>query len=525
MSVVGLARTRGVVLLGVQGHVVDVEADVSQGVVGFTVVGLADKGVGEARDRARAALMNSGLPWPSMKITIGLSPAWLPKSGPALDLPVALAVLATQGVLPLRELADLVCVGELGLDGRLRPVRGALVAALAARDAGARRLIVPSGNLAEAQLVPDLEVVGFHTLSGLVAALCDEPLPDHELDVALTAMTRPSDQTSDRAAHAVPDLRDVRGQGPARTALELAAAGGHHVAMTGPPGVGKTMLAERLPGLLPELDEAAALEVTSVHSVAGTLAAGHLIRVPPFVAPHHTVTFAAMVGGGSAVPRIGQVSLAHHGVLFLDESPEFDARALEALRQPLESGWVTVSRAAFAVRYPASFQLVLAMNPCPCGRDDSGRTGAGRNCVCTSVQRRRYLARISGPLLDRVDVRVTLSQPTIAELADDVVEASDVVAGRVAAARERAARRFAGTPFRVNGDVPGPVLRRRFPLRGDAAGPVEQAVARGLLSARGADRVLRVAWTVADLAGHDQPTLTDVGTALALREPGAAWAA
>ncbi|HEY7858438.1 MAG TPA: YifB family Mg chelatase-like AAA ATPase [Candidatus Nanopelagicales bacterium] len=523
MSVVGLARTRGVVLLGVDGHVVEVEADVSQGVVGFTVVGLADKGVGEARDRARSALLNSGLHWPAMKITIGLSPAWLPKRGPTLDLPVALAVLATQGSLPREALAELVCVAELGLDGRLRAVRGALVAALAARAAGARRLIVPAANLAEAELVPGIDVAGFHTLAGLVAALCDEPLPDRELDAALTAAARPPSRVD--SGGAVADLSDVRGQLPARAALELAAAGGHHVAMTGAPGIGKTMLAERLPGLLPELDEQAALEVTSVHSVAGTLAAGELIRVPPFVAPHHTVTFAAMVGGGSAVPRIGQVSLAHHGVLFLDESPEFDARALEALRQPLESGWITVSRSAFVVRYPASFQLVLAMNPCPCGRDDTGRTGAGRHCICTSVQRRRYLARISGPLVDRVDVRVTLSRPTMAELADDVVEATAVVAGRVGLARERAAHRFVGTPFRVNGDVPGPVLRRRFPLHGDAAGPVEQAVARGLLSARGADRVLRVAWTVADLAGHDQPSLTDVGTALALREPGTAWAA
>lgn len=520
-SVVGLGRTRGVVLLGVDGHLVDVEAHVSQGQVRFAVVGLADKGVGEARDRARSALLTSGLPWPTLRITVGLSPAWLPKQGPTLDLPVALALAVSQGAIPAHAVEGVVFVGELGLDGRLRPVRGMLVAALTARAAGARSVVVPAANLREAELVPGLHVAGFHTLAGIAAALCEDPPPEVELLAADRCAAQPPPATP----AAPPDLRDVRGQVAARAALELAAAGGHHVAMTGPPGIGKTMLAERLPGLLPLLDEAAALEVTAVHSVAGTLAAGDLVRRPPFVAPHHTATFAAMVGGGSGVPRIGQVSLAHRGVLFLDEAPEFDARALDALRQPLESGAVEVSRSAFTVRYPARFQLVLAMNPCPCGRDDAGRPGAGARCVCTSVQRRRYLARLSGPLLDRIDVRVGLTRPTAADLAASDVEDTATVAARVLEARERAARRLAGTPYRVNGAVPGPVARRRFGLSGQAVRPVEEAMSRGLLSARGADRVLRVAWTVADLAGHDQPSLADVGLALACREPGSAWAA
>jgi magnesium chelatase family protein len=519
-AVVGLARTRGVVLLGVDGYVVEVEAHVYQGVPGLTVVGLADKAVGEARDRARSALLNSGLAWPNLRVTIGLSPAWLPKRGPTLDLPVALAIAASQGALPEGAATDLACVGELGLDGRIRPVRGALVAALAARAAGVDRLVVPAGNLREAALVPGIDVVGFHTLAGLVAALRGEPAPQAEVIAERESRAEPPP-----SALPVPDLCDVRGQQPARAALELAAAGGHHVAMTGPPGIGKTMLAERLPGLLPRLDEQAALEVTSVHSVAGTLSVGELVRVAPFVAPHHTATYAAMVGGGSGTPRIGQVTLAHHGVLFLDEAPEFDGGALEALRQPMESGSVLVCRSAFTVRYPAQFQLVLAMNPCPCGRDDAGRLGAGQQCVCTSVQRRRYLARVSGPLLDRVDVRVTLSRPTALDLGEAGGEDTAVVAARVAVARERAARRLADTPYRVNGQVPGPVLRRCFPLAGTVSGPVEDAVARGRLSARGADRVLRLAWTVADLAGHDAPVLADVGTALACREPGSAWAA
>ncbi len=509
------------VLLGVDGHVVGVEAHVSQGVSGFSVVGLADKLVGEARDRCRSAVINTGLEWPGPKNTVGLSPAELPKRGPTLDLAIALALLAASGQVPRDEVAELAVVGELALDGRVRPVRGALVAALAARACGARRLVVPRPNVAEASLVPDLEVLGVATLAGLVALVRGDAVPDVELDAA-------DDPLADLPAPLVPDLADVRGQHDARVALELAAAGGHHLAMTGLPGVGKTMLAERLPGLLPPLDQQAALEVTAIHSVAGRLgAAGRLVTVPPFEAPHHTATHAAMVGGGSGVPRIGLVSLAHRGVLFLDEAPEFDASALDALRQPLESGELVVARSAFTVRFPARFHLVLAMNPCPCGRSDGGRSPPGPACACTPVQRRRYLSRISGPLLDRVDLRVALIRPTLADLefgASDA-EPTRAVAARVHEARDRAAARFAGTPWRVNADVPGPVVRRQFGLSPDAAAPLDAAVSRGAVSARGADRVVRVAWTVADLAGRDRPSAADVSTALVHREGGASWAA
>jgi magnesium chelatase family protein len=510
------------VLLGVDGHVIGVEAHVSVGVSGFSVVGLADKLVGEARDRCRSAVINTRLEWPGPKNTVGLSPAELPKRGPTLDLAIAIALLAASGQVPRDLVAELVVVGELGLDGRVRPVRGALVAALAARGVGASRIVVPSANVDEAALVPDIDVVGVRTLAGLVALVRGDDVPDVELDAA--------DESGGPAwaAPTVPDLADVRGQHAARTALELAAAGGHHLAMTGEPGVGKTMLAERLPGLLPALDEQAALEVTAIHSVAGRLGAGgRLITVPPFEAPHHTATHAAMVGGGSGVPRIGLVSLAHRGVLFLDEAPEFDTGALDALRQPLESGEMVVARSAFSVRFPARFHLVLAMNPCPCGRGDDGRPSTAPVCVCTPQQRRRYLSRISGPLLDRVDLRVALVRPTLADLefGRSEAEPTAVVAARVAEARDRARRRYAGTPWTVNADVPGPVVRRQFGLDREAAAPLDSALSRGLVSARGADRIVRVAWTVADLGGRDRPTLADVGTALNHRDAGAAWAA
>ena len=518
----GVARTRGVVLLGVDGHVIGVEAHVSIGVSGFSVVGMADKLVNEARDRCRSAVINTGLEWPGPKITVGLSPAELPKRGPTLDLAIALALLAASGQVPRGEVPGLVVVGELGLDGRVRAVRGALVAALAARAAGASRLVVPAANVDEATLVPGIEIQGVRTLAGLVALVRGDAVPEVELDAVDDEPAGPTDPPE------VPDLADVRWQHAARAALELAAAGGHHLAMTGLPGVGKTMLAERLPGLLPPLDEQAALEVTAIHSVAGRLGSGgRLITVPPFEAPHHTATHAAMVGGGSGVPRIGLVSLAHRGVLFLDEAPEFPAAALDALRQPLESGEMVVTRSAFSVRFPARFHLVLAMNPCPCGRGGDGHGPEAPACVCSPMQKRRYVSRISGPLLDRVDLRVTLVRPTLADLefgASDA-EPTERVAARVLEARARAARRYAGTPWSVNADVPGPVVRRQFGLDCDAAAPLEAALSRGLVSARGADRLVRVAWTVADLAGRDRPVRADVGTALLHRDGGAGWAA
>jgi magnesium chelatase family protein len=520
-----LARVRSAVVVGVQGRLVEVEVDITAGLPGMSIVGLPDTAVGEARDRTRAAVGNSGLPWPRTRITVGLSPAALPKRGASLDLAIATGVLAAQGEVPSDAVRGLLVVGELGLDGRVRPVPGVLVAALEAARLGLDRVAVPAANAQEAALVPGLAVLPVRRLRDLVAFLRGvEPEPDD-----LPDEEGPGDDQLGAAPEPLPDLRDVRGHAMARNGLEIAAAGGHHLAMLGAPGVGKTLLAERLPGLLPELTRDEALEVTAVHSVAGRLPPGSgLVTRPPMAAPHHTSTLAAMVGGGSgSVPRVGLVSTAHRGVLFLDEAPEFDPTVLDSLRQPIESGRVTVARAGFVVTLPARFLLVLAANPCPCGRAYERATSSLPPCSCGAAVRRRYLSRISGPLLDRVDLRLVLERPTAAELrfGESHAEPTAVVAARVRDARARAARRLRGTPWSANGEVPGPVLRRSFPPAADAVGLLDDLLRSPTATARGADRVARIAWTVADLAGRDRPGRDDVMHANGLRSEGAAWAA
>ncbi|GGT18880.1 hypothetical protein GCM10010222_71030 [Streptomyces tanashiensis] len=521
----GFARTCSVALVGVEGVVVEVQADLEPGVAAFTLVGLPDKSLTESRDRVRAAVVNSGGEWPQKKLTVGLSPASVPKGGSGFDLAVAAAVLGAAERIDPRAIADLVLIGELGLDGRVRPVRGVLPAVLAAADAGYSQVVVPEQTAGEASLVPGVSVLGVRTLRQLIAVLTDEPVPDEEADeegrpdAMLAGLLVPGAGLGTGLAAGPaegPDLADVAGQHRARLALEVAAAGSHHLILSGPPGAGKTMLAERLPGILPPLTRQESLEVTAVHSVAGILPPGEpLVRRAPYCAPHHSATMQSLVGGGNGLPRPGAVSLAHRGVLFLDEAPEFSGKALDALRQPLESGHVVIARAAGVVRLPARFLLALAANPCPCGR----HTLLGTGCECPASLVRRYQARLSGPLLDRVDLRVEVEPVTRADLLGQGGrgETTATVAGRVHEARARAAARLADTPWRVNSEIPGHELRTRYLAVPGALAAAERDIERGLLTARGLDRVLRVAWTVADLAGHDRPDSQDIGLALELR--------
>lgn len=516
-----IARTWSVALVGVQGHLVEVEADLADGIPCLSLIGLPDTALHEARDRVRAAIVNSGEKWPQSRITVGLSPASLPKGGSGYDLALAVAILAAAGVLPVEALGDVVMLGELGLDGRLRVVRGVLPAVIAAARAGHYRVIVPAGNAAEAALVPGVTVRGVSSLAQVARLLRGQLSADDESGGVVSGL---DPQTVGGPPDSQPasalDLADVLGQGDGRRAIEIAAAGGHHLFLLGPPGAGKTMLAERLPSILPRLGGDESLEVTAIHSVAGTLLGRcPLVTAAPFRNPHHTASVAAIVGGGSGVARPGEVSLAHRGVLFLDEAPEFARISLDALRQPLEAGEIRIARAGGTAVYPARFMLVLAANPCPC----AATSGSSRLCSCAPLARRRYLARLSGPLVDRIDLRVELPAVTRADLFADRqgIEDSATVGARVDAARDRARARLIGTPWSTNAEVPGPEIRKHWPIARDAMGSVDRALHSGSLTARGLDRVMRVAWTLADLRSAPQPARGDVDEALNLRQAAA----
>lgn len=514
----GVATSQAISLQGAIGHLVDVQVDVSPGSVGATIVGRADVSLNESRDRCRMAISNSELIWPAAtrRVTILLSPADLAKRGTHFDLAIASTILAATEQVPIAALVDTVLIGELTLDGRLRSVPGVLPMVMAAAGAGIRRVFVPEPQAREAAMVPGMTVLGVRSLAQVVAELRGEEVPVAP-EVAPMSGTRLLSWRGDTRQDEI-DLVDLQGLPDAKFALEVAAAGGHHLMFEGPKGSGKTSLIERLPGILPDLDDEERLELTAIHSLAGALEPqdGPLTR-PPYCAPHHGASASSLLGGGTGRVRPGELSRAHCGVLFLDELPFFRSDVIEALRQPLESGEVTIARGEETATYPARTMLVVAANPCPCGNYG---TGTEHRCTCTDPQRRAYRARLSGPLVDRLDItrRVTAARPAPVEVPwGRSEETSSQVASRVAAARDRQARRWADRSWRLNAHASGPVLAREFPLPEQAARTVDEQVYSGRLSRRGATRVHRMAWTLADLAGDPTPSTAQVAAALALR--------
>jgi magnesium chelatase family protein len=503
---VSLARSLGAVVSGVSGHLVRVEVDHSQGLPTVGLVGLPDASVIESKHRAKTAIVNSGLRWPKGRVTISLSPAELRKHGAGLDLAIAMGILGATGQIAIEHIANTVFVGELGLDGALRSVPGALPCVIAAAQAGISSVVVPPGNLAQCRIVPTAHAVACSDLNHVISYLCGEGEP-----LALSGAQAPE------VAQLV-DLSDVLGQEEARWALEVAAVGRHNMSMIGSPGVGKTLLAQRISGILPPLTEQETLQATAIHAVAGTLTRNRPITYPPFEAPHHSATMAALVGsvhGHRVTP--GALTRAHHGVLFLDEAPEFSRNALEALRQPLESGHIALSRSSWTGLLPARFQLLLAANPCPCG---NALTDTPKVCECSSMALRKYTMQLSGPLRDRIDVNVLI--PNIRGASPG--ESSATVRERVIAARLLASKRFANFPWATNSEIAPASLRTDFHPESGGNDLLNAYIGRsgGL---RGSHRVLRVAWSLADLAGHGRPTKDDVALAMYLRNSDTAMAA